>query len=99
MESPEGAAKPVVLDDVFEMTVEELRQELEKQGYETKAMTKIQMQKALAKMVSPVSSKEEWKLKAKSLELKAQTDAEERKEDREYELKKLEIEQKKIEAE
>src|ERR1700733_15346640 len=81
--SPEVASKPLSSEDVIDLTVDELRQELESHGIETKALNKGQMQKLLLKFLSmPVSSKEELKLKSKALELKMQ---------KELEIRKLEI--------
>src|ERR1700733_4183984 len=90
--SPEGASKPLSIDDVLELSVDELRQQLDSHGIDTKALNKIQMQKLLIKFISmPVVSKEELKLKSKALELKMQKEFEDRKEDRNFELRKLEI--------
>ena len=45
------------LEDIFEMKQEDLREELEKLGQDTKGLTKVQMQKNLAKLIkSPYSS-------------------------------------------
>src|ERR1700733_5195369 len=90
--SPEGASKPLSIDDVLELSVDELRQQLDIHGIDTKALNKIQMQKLLIKFISmPVVSKEELKLKSKALELKMQKELEDRKEERNLELRKLEI--------
>ena len=50
------ASKMLTLDDIFEMKQEELRIEMEKLGHDVKGLTKVQMQQALAKLISPVSS-------------------------------------------
>src|SRR5688572_13624668 len=77
MESP-VAAKALTLEDVFDCSVEELKVELERLGQETKGLSKAQMQKNLAKLVSPSKAmREEWKIKSKSLELKAAKEADE----------------------
>src|SRR5678816_2337272 len=106
MESP-VAAKALTLEDVFDCSVEELKVELERLGQETKGLSKAQMQKMLAKLVSPSKAmREEWKIKSKSLELKAAKEADEaerqfkreeaerqqRKEERDLEMFKLRIE-------
>ena len=106
MESP-VAAKALTLEDVFDCSVEELKVELERLGQETKGLSKAQMQKTLAKLVSPSKAlREEWKIKSKSLELKAAKEADEaerqfkreeaerqqRKEERDLEMFKLKLE-------
>src|ERR1700733_10003815 len=91
--SPEVASKPLSSEDVIDLTVDELRQELESHGIETKALNKGQMQKLLLKFLSmPVISKEKLKLKSKALELKLQKELEDRKEERNLEIRKLEME-------
>src|SRR3984885_5328659 len=90
--SPEGAAKPLSSDDIYDLSVEELKHELETRGLETKALSKPQMQKLLSKfVVTPGISKEELKLKSKALELKMQKELEVHKAERNFEIRKLEI--------
>src|ERR1700733_15950919 len=90
--SPEGAFKSLSSDDVLEFSVEDLRQELETHGIDTKAMTKIQMQKLLLKfVVSRVVSKEELQVQSKELELKLQQELEVHKQTQNFEIRKLEI--------
>src|ERR1700733_6376789 len=90
--SPEGAFKSLSSDDVLEFSVEDLRQELETHGIDTKAMTKIQMQKLLMKfVVSRAVSKEELQVKSKELELKLQQELEVQKQAQNFEIRKLEI--------
>jgi len=55
MESP-VADKPLTAGGVVDLTVEQLKQELEKLGQETKGASKTQMQKALTKLLSPSKS-------------------------------------------
>src|ERR1043165_8573313 len=77
MESP-VAGKALTTEDVFDLSVEELKQELERLSQETKGLSKAQMQKNLSKLLSPSKTfKEEWKIKSKSLEIKAAKEAEE----------------------
>ena len=93
--------KSLTREDVFDRSVEELRQELESLGQET---SKTQLQNALAKLLSPLkSSNEEWRSKCKSLERKAAKEKDDS--DREVELLKLklkaetEAEERKLKAE
>ena len=103
MATPEEV--PVLqLDDIFEMKQEDLREELEKFGQDVKGLTKVQMQKALVKLIkSPSSPKlgiQESGIEAKLLaaELKKEQDEsariqrkEEREAERQFELEKLKL--------
>src|SRR5688572_8438794 len=86
------------------MSVEELKQELENLGQETKGASKVQLQKALLNTLSPSKSqKEEWRIKCKALELQAAKDKADS--DREVEMLRLklqaqaEAEERKLKAE
>src|SRR5688572_11466522 len=62
MEKP-AAAKYFTFEDGFDMSVEELRQELEHLGQQMKGTSNVQLQKNLAKLLSPSKSlREEWKI-------------------------------------
>src|SRR5688572_15879059 len=98
METPE-VAKMLKAEDIFELKQDELRTELEKLGQDVKGLTKLQMQKALLKLVSsPYSSPKakESEVKAESLQLKLAEIAriqqkEDREAERQFELEKFKI--------
>src|ERR1043165_8105620 len=98
------ASKMLTLDDIFEMKQEELRIEMEKLGHDVKGLTKVQMQQALAKLISPVSSPKlgtkesgvqaillQAKLKKEQDELARIQRKEEREAERQFELEKLKL--------
>ena len=102
METP--IESKLTLDNIFEMSVEELREELENLGQDTKGFSKVQLQKALAKMVSTVQvQEEEWHFKAQDVTRQELQEAailqrkEDRESEREFELAKLRL-QKEMEA-
>ena len=83
--------KVSTVDAVLELSSDELRQQLDLYGVDIKGLvSKPQLQKALVKVIRPVSpvskTKEEWLLKSKQLEA-AQAEA-----DRQLKEKGLEIE-------
>lgn len=92
------AGKRLEVEDVFDMSADEVRQEVERLGHEAKGLNKVQLQKVLVKLISPkIKSPEDWRLKAKALELKVQKETEEadrvqRKDAQDFELAKLKIE-------
>lgn len=67
------AAMPWTVEDVFDMSVEELRTAVDSLGLETKGVSKLQLQKLLAKSLST----EEGKVEARHSELRVQQEAEE----------------------
>src|ERR1043165_9420846 len=93
------------LEDIFEMKQEDLREELEKLGQDTKGLSKVQMQKNLAKLIkstysSPKLGMQGSGVQAESLKLKLQKELDEIartqcKEDREaerrFELEKFKL--------
>lgn len=88
------------------MSAEDMRQQLELLGHDTKGLRKMQLQKLLMKLISPIlKSPEDWPLKAKALELSAkkaeETDRLQKKEAKEFELATfvIEAEARKAEAE
>src|SRR5688572_17602694 len=102
METPE-TAKMLKAEDIVELKQDELRAELEKFGQDVKGLTKLQMQKALLKLVtSPISSPKLKKsgVQAEILKLKLEKEQAEiariqQKEDREAE-RKFELEKMRI---
>src|ERR1043165_6105256 len=93
------------LEDIFEMKQEDLREELEKLGQDTKGLSKVQMQKNLAKLIrSPDSSPKlgmqesgvqaklfKAKLKKEQEEIARTQRKEEREAERQFELEKMKL--------
>src|ERR1043165_8439958 len=103
LDSPVPASpvtKPLSLDDIFDMSAEEVRLELEKLKQDTRGMSKSQMQKLLAKLVA--REKEEFQFGFGHLEIGSRegtekTDFRTLENDREFQLAKLKMEERKAE--
>ena len=105
LDSPVPASpvtKPLSLDDIFDMSAEEVRLELEKLKQDTRGMSKSQMQKVLAKLVA--REKEEFQFGFGHLEIGSRegtekTDFRTLENDREFQLAKLKMEERRLQAE
>src|ERR1043165_371424 len=105
LDSPVPASpvtKPLSLDDIFDMSAEEVRLELEKLKQDTRGMSKSQMQKLLAKLVA--REKEEFQFGFGHLEIGSRegtekTDFRTLENDREFQLAKLKMEERRLQAE
>src|ERR1043165_9793376 len=105
LDSPVPASpvtKPLSLDDIFDMSAEEVRLELDKLKQDTRGMSKSQMQKLLAKLVA--REKEEFQFGFGQLEIGSR-DAVEKTEvktlenDKEFQLEKLKMEERRLQTE
>src|ERR1043165_7248410 len=98
LDSPVPASpvtKPLSLDDIFDMSAEEVRLELDKLKQDTRGMSKSQMQKLLAKLVA--REKEEFQFGFGQLEIGSRdafekTEVKTLESDRELQLEKLKLE-------
>src|ERR1043165_2384496 len=105
LDSPVPASpvtKSLNLDDIFDMSAEEVRLELEKLKQDTRGMSKSQMQKLLAKLVA--REKEEFQFGFGHLEIGSRegtekTDFRTLENDREFQLAKLKMEERRLQAE
>lgn len=58
------SSKPVTFDDVFQLSVDGLKQEMERLAQETKGICKLQLKRSLAKLLSQIKAhNEELKMK------------------------------------
>ena len=94
--------KPLSLDDIFDMSAEEVRLELDKLKQDTRGMSKSQMQKLLAKLVA--REKEEFQFGFGQLEIGSRdafekTEVKTLESDREFQLAKLKMEERRLQAE
>src|ERR1043165_9447767 len=94
--------KPLSLDDIFDMSAEEVRLELDKLKQDTRSMSRSQMQKLLAKLVA--REKEEFQFRFGQLEIGSRdafekTEVKTLESDREFQLAKLKMEERRLQAE
>src|SRR5688572_16095413 len=80
METPE-VVKMLTSDDILDMKQEELKVELEKFGQDVKGLTKVQLQKALLKLIQSQNESlkaKEYGVQAKILKIKLEKEQDEK---------------------